>query len=314
MKDIEKQVYRALEIAGSKRLSPLSSESDLACAEKANFFSQFRKPDAHKSLNVVIFHTTIPKEDSVINTIDIKGLDHNSFEYENMIRLNIRVALWSNPSSNVFLITDNQFLSDFEHDGLTIIRSSINTKEPMYERVVAMNSFVRSELFSVPTIFLDSDAFLINNPHSLFQLNFDIGLTHRNIYPQMPINEGVIYANCKNIRNTRNFFDQYLSIYNELDKDPELSDIYQNIRRWRGGQLSINGAAGGNIVYTTGILSDQLGYKKALLPCSRFNLSLQDYSPNDLGIFGRCLVMHFKGPRKSWVDKFSNSLYSIGFC
>lgn len=310
--DIEKQVYRAIKIAQSKRTAPLSESVEKACSEKASFFSQYKTSTS--TLNVVIFHITIPQEDSVISTIDIKGLDHHAFEYEKMIRLNISVSLWSNPGANVFLITDETFLSGFEHDRLTIIRTVANPKEPMYERVLAMNSFIRSKLFSAPTIFLDSDAFLVNCPHQLFQLKFDIGLTHRNINPQMPINEGVIYANNQNTSNTLNFFNRYISIYTELDTDPELANIYTNIRRWRGGQLSINGASGGKLVYSTGIVHDDLGFIKAFLPCSRFNLSLQEYASKDMSIYNRCLVMHFKGPRKTWIDKFSDSLSSLGFC
>lgn len=312
MMNIEKQVYRAIEIAKNKRNIPLSTRIEKLCTDKALEFSHHHISSA--PLNIVIFHINIPQADSVISTIDIKGLDHNAFEYEAMIKLNIRVALWSNPRANVFLITDETFLSDFEYEGLKIIRTSPNPKEPMYERVLAMNSYIRSQLFSAPTVFLDSDAFLVNNPQSLFQLNFDIGLTHRNVAPQMPINEGVIYVNARNKNNTLRFFDTYLSIYSELDIDRELATIYQNIRRWRGGQLSINGASGGQLVYSTGIAYDPLGFKKAFLPCSRFNLSLQEYSSKDKNIYNSCLVMHFKGPRKTWIDKFSDSLSSIGFC
>jgi hypothetical protein len=312
MNDIEAQVYRAIAIAKEKRSLPLSATIEARLESKADAFSRHV---ADKSiLNVVIFHINIPKEDSVISSIDIKQIDHHSFEYETMIMLNIRVALWSNPNANVFLITDEHFLKGYSHERLTIIRSVINAKEPMYERVMAMNAYIRSTLFSAPTIFLDSDAFLISNPQSLFQLDFDIGLTHRDIKPQMAINEGVIYAHHRNKARTQQFFDVYLSIYAALDVDDELSKIYQNIRRWRGGQLSINGAAGGSIVYSTGILNDSLGYTKAFLPCSRYNLSLQQYSPQNSALHDNCLVLHFKGSRKLWIDNFAESLMRLGFC
>ena len=312
MSDIETQVFKAISIAKEKRSLPLPSSIDDACTLKAENFSRFGTGSS--ILNVVIFHINIPKEDSVITSIDIKNLDHHSFDYETMIILNIRVALWSNPSATVFLITDKSFLKDFTHERLVIIRSSVDPKAPMYERVMAMNAYVRSSLFSAPTVFLDSDAFLINNPQGLFQLSFDIGLTHRDVKPQMAVNEGVIYAHIRDKARTRRFFDVYLAIYSALDTDDELTKIYQNIRRWRGGQLSINGAAGGNIVYSTNIQHDALGYTSAFLPCSRYNLSLQSFSPKDYSLHNNCLVLHFKGSRKLWIDSFAESLMRLGFC
>ena len=311
MSDMETQVFKAISMAKEKRSFSLPSNIEGECEFKADSFSQLGAGSS--ILNVVIFHINIPKEDSVISSIDIKNLDHHSFDYETMIILNIRVTLWSNPNSIVFLITDEDFLKNFSHERLVIIRSNVNPKAPMYERVMAMNAFVRSSLFSAPTVFLDSDAFLINNPQSLFQLSFDIGLTHRDVKPQMAVNEGVIYAHIRNKARTRRFFDTYLAIYSALDSDDELAKIYQNIRRWRGGQLSINGAAGGNIVYSTCIQHDPLGYTSAFLPCSRYNLSLQTFSPKDFSLHNNCLVLHFKGSRKLWISNFADSLMRLGF-
>ena len=40
--------------------------------------------------------------------------------------------------------------------------------------------------------------FLIHPVSNVFDNNFDVGLTHRHIVGQMPINEGVIFANTTN--------------------------------------------------------------------------------------------------------------------
>ena len=40
-----------------------------------------------------------------------------------------------------------------------------------------------------------------------------MGLTHRHVVGQMAINEGVIFANRKNINNVKKFFDSYLASY-----------------------------------------------------------------------------------------------------
>ena len=87
-----------------------------------------------------------------------------------------------------------------------MIRLAVNGEEPMFERVLTMAAYVNSGLFKYPTIFLDIDAFLIRPIQSLFFEDFDVGLTHRHVVGQMAINEGVIFANCKNINNVRKSF------------------------------------------------------------------------------------------------------------
>ena len=76
----------------------------------------------------------------------------------------------------------------------------------MFERVLTMNSYVHSDLFNSPTIFLDIDAFLIRPVNDVFLEDFDVGLTHRHIVGQMAINEGVVMANNKNSKPVRSFF------------------------------------------------------------------------------------------------------------
>ena len=85
-----------------------------------------------------------------------------------------------------------------------------------------------------------------------------MGLTHRHVVSQMAINEGVIFANCKNIINVRKFFASYVASYLAAEESSEVAKIYTNIRRWRGGQLAINAAAGGNQFYATSALKTEL--------------------------------------------------------
>ena len=66
----------------------------------------------------------------------------------------------------------------------------------------------------------------------------------------MSINEGVIFANTQNRDLVIKFFDSYLASYLAAEKSEQVAKIYQNIRRWRGGQLAINAAAGGYQFYS----------------------------------------------------------------
>ena len=141
----------------------------------------------------------------------------------------------------------------------------------MFERVVAMNAYVRSSLFSAPTVFLDIDAFMLRPLNNVFNNYFDIGLTHRHIVGQMPINEGVIFANNQRHKKVIKFFDSYLASYLEAEKSERVAKIYKNIRRWRGGQLAINAAAGDiNLFYKFAIQSME---QELHISCSKYNLS-----------------------------------------
>ena len=85
------------------------------------------------------------------------------------------------------------------------MRLDLNQTEPMFERVLTMASYVRSATFFRPALFLDIDAFLISSISLLFNSKFDVGLTHRHIVGQMPINEGVIFANIVNKVSVKKF-------------------------------------------------------------------------------------------------------------
>jgi hypothetical protein len=253
------------------------------------------------NLNVVIFHVKIPPEAGKIKAPDIKNLDHDKVDYETLIRLNIQIALKTNPRSRVFLLTDYEFLLDqSQHSRLCVSRLELNNSEPMFERVLTMAAYVRSELFDQPTIFLDSDAFLLRPIHNLFANRFDVALTHRSIIGQMPINEGVIFANNIQPGSVQSAFDSYLASYISVEEDQNLALLYQNLRRWRGGQLSVNSMGQGGQRYFTG-WRRQRGINFANLPCAIYNLSQISEAEINTNIIRRAMVLHLKGNRKPWL-------------
>lgn len=255
------------------------------------------------NLNVVLFHVKIPADAGEIKAPDIRNLDHNQIDYEALIRLNIDIALRTNPRARVFLLTDQTFLSDLkDHGRLHVSRLRVNTREPMFERVLTMAAYVRSRLFDEPTVFLDSDAFLIRPIHNIFMNHFDVGLTHRHIVGQMPINEGVIFANNMNRRAVQKVFDSYLASYLAIESDPGISKIYSNLRRWRGGQLSVNSIGRGGQVYASGF-STKSSARMVYLPCAVYNLSQIEEQEVNSNLPLRSAVLHLKGPRKNWINR-----------
>ena len=266
------------------------------------------------SMNIVIFHIKIPDHASKIDTPDIKGGDSNNIDYKKLLDLNVKIARWLQPDANIIILTDKIFGENLEDNSFVkVIRMDVKGEEPMFERVVAMNAYVRSSLFSAPTVFLDIDAFMLRPLNNVFNNYFDIGLTHRHIVGQMSINEGVIFANNQRHEKVIKFFDSYLASYLEAEKSARVAKIYKNIRRWRGGQLAINAAAGGHQFYSTSLCQTEYGTRIAYLPCSKYNLSQISEKEVNKDLRRRCSVLHLKGNRKGWVEKLVQGLAFYGF-
>jgi hypothetical protein len=305
--EIFKLVSKGIRLANNARsesLEPILMKSIKQRVKQLNANTQ--KLEAG-NLNVVIFHVKIPLDAPKVAAPDIRNLDHDKIDYETLIKLNIEVTLKTNPRARVLLFTDNDFLKElYAHARLSITRLSVCPAEPMFERVATMLAYVKSKLFDQPTLFLDSDAFLLRPAHNIFANNFDIGLTHRNIHGQMPINEGVILVNNTNPSRTIKFFESYLASYLAIENSSEIAKIYKNLRRWRGGQLSINSVANGGKVYRSGRTIGELDHLKiAYLPCASHNLSEIDEQEIVPTLRNRALILHLKGPRKHWVARLA---------
>lgn len=305
-------VRDGIDAARSCRATKLTKEWDENLNARARLLD--KNSLRSSSLNVVIFHIKVPDHSSKINTPDIKGGDQSTIDYEGLLNLNIKVALWSEPRANIVILTDYEFVPDLKDtERLHVLRFDVNPTEPMFERVVSMASYVRSSCFTSPTVFLDIDAFLIHPVAKVFNSLFDIGLTHRHIVGQMSINEGVIFANNRDPYAVKKFFDSYLASYLEAEKSQKLAKIYQNIRRWRGGQLAINAAAGGHQFYSTSLEKTEYGTNIAYLPCSKYNLSqITEVEVTD-ALRQRCCVLHLKGNRKGWIERLERNLGKLGF-
>ena len=127
----------------------------------------------------------------------------------------------------------------------------------------------------------------------------------------MAINEGVIFANVKNIASVQLFFNSYLASYLAAEESDEVKKIYSNIRRWRGGQLAINAAAGGFQFYQTSVEKTEYGARIAYLPCSKYNLSQISEQEVDQNLRERCCVLHLKGNRKGWIKRLIDVVFSL---
>ena len=248
-------------------------------------------------LAVFTFHTNVPQSASKISLPDI-AIDHGKVDYDSICEEMIRSALAFQPDAHIFFVTDEVTMEHLDHPRVSVVRLPIESQFPMYERVQSMWAYAHSTIFQTPTIFLDSDAFLNKDVKWVFHQNMDLAVTYRG-GGLMPINEGVFFANSANTSKVAKFFDHYLMVYRRLIDDPMVTDIYGDVRRWRGGQLSLN-----SITCPLGLPSSLdtavfLGANIDYHPCNELNFSFEydigEISKRELGAKS---IIHLKGHRK----------------
>ena len=254
----------------------------------------------HK-INIFTFHTSVPESASKISLPDV-AVDHGAIEYDVICEEMVRSALAFQPDAHVLFVTDADTMPTLEHPRVSVIRLPLEREFPMYERVQAMWAYAHSSLYQRPTVFLDSDAFINKDINWVFHKDMDLAVTYRG-GGLMPINEGVFFANSRDIGAVARFFDHYLLIYRRLLGDPVVKKIYGDVRRWRGGQLSLNAITCPlglpNSLDTAFFLNSQIDYH----PCSELNFSF-DYDLKELSKaeLATKSIIHLKGGRKVLLD------------
>ncbi|MDA9711146.1 hypothetical protein N9U42_02130 [Luminiphilus sp.] len=250
----------------------------------------------HK-INIFTFHTSVPESASKISLPDV-AVDHGAIDYDVICEEMVRSALAFQPDAHVFFVTDTDTMKGLEHPRVSVIRLPLEREFPMYERVQAMWAYAHSSLYQKPTVFLDSDAFINKDISWVFHQNMDLAVTYRG-GGLMPINEGVFFANVSDTAAVVRFFDHYLLVYRRLLSDPVVVKIYGDVRRWRGGQLSLNA-----ILCPLGVPSflDTAQFLGAIInyhPCCELNFSF-DYSLKEIAQkeLTEKSIVHLKGGRK----------------
>jgi|GEM_PF-2776112 len=265
------------------------------------FDSHFSDLNNDHKLNIFTFHSSVPESASKISLPDV-AVDHGSIDYDVIVEEMIRSALAFQPDAHVFFVTDMLTMPTLEHPRVSVIRLPLERDFPMYERVQAMWAYAHSSLYQKPTAFLDSDAFINKDISWVFHKDMDLAVTYRG-GGLMPINEGVFFANVRDIGAVASFFDHYLLIYRGLLGDPVVRKMYGDVRRWRGGQLSLNAIACPlglpSSMDKAFFLNAQIDYH----PCSELNFSF-DYDLKELSkaeLIAKSII-HLKGGRKILLD------------
>lgn len=155
----------------------------------------------------------------------------------------------------------------------------------MFHRAMAMCAHVNTpSLFTVPTVFMDVDAFPNADLREATNSVRDIGLTYRETPGLMPINEGVIFA--RPTEAAKIFFWAYLATFEALQELLTPADW-----AWWGGQLALNAL--------TDFVTDKEDLVTAFLPCDIYNFSPDTDSDLSKAVLDTKAVIHLKGQRKA---------------
>lgn len=259
-------------------------------------------------LTILTFHLTLPEENRIIDYVDIRT-DQGQIDYGPVLQHTFAMARGFNPDCRIIYVTAADDNTSFVPDDVVVVRLPLAPAWLMYERVVAVTAYLHSNAFTSNTVLLDSDAFPNWPLAGVFDGGFDVAVTFRDSKTKMmTLNEGVIFAACrtnpgggKSGEGARRFFRRYLGTYESLCLVPEIIDLYRDIRRWRGGQLSLNGAAG-----ALGDFSDfdRRTINDAVvqyLACADFNFFIRDEESYSRHQLQRKYILHLKGPSKASV-------------
>jgi len=288
--------------ARTQATAALSADSLQALEKHRAVFDRARiaTPRANP-VNVFVYHYPVPAEASKISYADIR-MDQGAFDYDKIIEHCLVAALSRGADVHVYLVTSAEFGRQFRHPRLAVVALDVDPVAPMYERVRAMAAYMRSSAFDADTAFLDGDAFANRSLKPVFQCPFDVAVTYRGDAGLMPINEGVIFAAHARPAAASAFFDSYVATYDKLIGHPPIVAHYGDIRRWRGGQLTLNALTCPLGVPSEIDAAEVFGAHVRYLPCHGFNFSMeggQKYSAEELDTK---YVLHLKGPRKSFLD------------
>lgn len=253
---------------------------------------------SHDGPLAFVFHADLP-QDASIDYVDAK-LNVHDFDYLDILRRFAKHAQEHCPGLLPVLATSaGARYRALSGEGFAVVELPLDLRFPMYERAVAVSAFLRSSAFRGDTAFLDSDAFVNRPLAEVFDLGFDLAFTYRQFSNMMPVNEGVFFASPRRAEAVERFMRARLATYERIAADPAVTAYYGDVRRWRGGQLSLNAVCAEHRPYSPFRVCHQDGLRLRFLPCDTFNFALGDGEAlSSSARLGERYVMHYKGPRK----------------
>jgi O-methyltransferase len=291
--------------------------ADATAARIESMARRFSLPQAAATadLHVFVFHVDMGAAGK-LSYRDVT-MDVGQFDYIAILETFKACVFRWHPQAAVFLVTSTGSpLARLGDERTRVIELDLPSDQPMYQRVASMCAYAHSQAFTKDTLFLDSDAFLNARFTEYLDADYDIAVTVRNDAGLMPVNEGVIVARAERRSAATAFFDRYLATYENLLTDARIEDYYGDIRKWRGGQLSLNAVTRAAYPYS-GQRRISIGQTRLqCLPCDPFNYSYEYGANVARESLSSKVVVHLKGGRKSDLKAALSSIQaqaSVGF-
>jgi hypothetical protein len=237
---------------------------------------------------IILFYVQSP------NTLHAYGVNRKILSISQQISLLRESATQCNPNFDLIVLTTpdtphDEFNFDYER-----IDCEIDKKCLMRERNrVQFEYIMRNSDDKIPFVILDTDILLNVDPVTLFDEDYDIGLTWR-ANDEMPINGGVVLVSNRNPSASRAFYRQ---LYENQVNDPV------ELAHWFGEQRSmakIIGLDSSKLANTGKLLKSGVNYR--LFPCETHN-----HTPRYLPVFGRTMspfILHFKGTAARFMGQY----------
>lgn len=303
-KPAPQNMYKFILLAAESACDDIPDDTAARLNDLARRFDAASAGYAPVPLTVMIYHLSLPQEHRYVNFVDFKA-DQGGTDYRSVLLHTFAMARGFHPQCRILYVIGENDDADFVPADVDVVRLPLNPGWLMYDRVVAMTAYLHSSAFASHTVFLDSDAFCNAALDRVFRLSFDVAVTFRSDPKgMMPLNEGVIFAAHRPGLGARAFFRRYLGTYEVLRRSQPVIDVYGDIRRWRGGQLALCGAAAAVGRFSEIDRRTLSGAEVRYLRCEDFNFFVRDGEAYDPVQLQRKYVLHLKGPTKLSVSTF----------
>jgi len=263
-----------------------------------HFRAAFSRAAGDSALNVFVFHVDLPAGEK-IDYVDAR-FRPSDFDYLHILASFIARVRAHVADAAVYLVTGaGSRYTALAAPDVRIIELPIDGSQPMYDRATALLAYARSRAFSADTACLDSDA-LVNRPLAgLFELGFDVGLTYRDVQRLMPVNEGALFLRPQRSGAAASFLQRRLATYERIARDEFVAGYYGDVKRWRGGQLSLNALVCEALPCSPYRIWHSGGARLRFLPCDTFNFAAAEgEAVSSLERLDERYVIHYKGWRK----------------
>lgn len=241
-------------------------------------------------LTFIAFH--IPFDAELKAQIKFMAHTHMFYEPEKLLETMFKSARRQHPDCRLVVLTDKSSHISLNID-CEVFRMDTHFL-PAYDFAVteAKGGFLKNADDSSHLVFLDTDILIQENLNELFRLDFDVGITYRDL-EEMPFNSGVLFIHRKGIAKALHFFQWWRECFFHYVNPMEFV--------WWGAQVALNKMLGDKIgKNSVNKIIEINGIKIAVLPASIYNYTSKLDKPMNR-FYHNKKILHFKGRRKVYM-------------